>query len=149
MRYKRAFAIFLFALSLMTMFVTSMREQTGTPAYVQTLMATAANDNAPRITEQRSQHILYGDQRGGGHLYGVSKPCKSEFPPEWTPDDIIATVQSLAANDNVKWSQADNGYYTSEQMAGGVKIRIVLDRERDDVITAYPVNRPRNPCPRS
>ena len=147
MRYKRAFAILIFSLSLMTALVTAMREQTSTPAALQTEMMSAANDNAPRLSAQRSQHILYGDQSGGGHLYGVSKPCKSEFPPDWSADDIIATVKTLAANDNVRWSQGHNGYYTSEQMAGGVRIKIVLDREGDDVITAYPVNRRRNPCP--
>lgn len=107
----------------------------------------AANDNAPQISVQRIRHILYGDRTGGGHLYGVNAPCKSEFPPEWNEEEIIATVKTLAANDNMKWQREENGYYTAEQKVEGVRVRVVLDREKDDIVTAYPTNRPRNPCP--
>ena len=37
-------------------------------------------NEAGLINVERQTHILYGDASGGGHLYGVGRPCKSEFP---------------------------------------------------------------------
>lgn len=101
----------------------------------------------PRLSAAREQHILYGDRTGGGHLYGTGKPCKSEFPASWDAKDIIARVRETAANDNINWRREANGYHTAERMINSVRVRIVLDGEKDDIITAYPVNLPRNPCP--
>jgi hypothetical protein len=139
-------------LSIMTIIVTTLRDHVipggqPNPAISGQIENQAANDNAPSLSAQRIRHILYGDETGGGHVYGLSLPCKSEFPPDWSDDDIIATVQALAANDNMKWKQQENGYYVAERSVKGVRVRVVLDREKDDIITAYPTNRPRNPCP--
>jgi hypothetical protein len=139
-KYRRFFIILMTVLAVMVMVVEFARDQTA-PATLH-----AANDNVPALSEQRARHILYGDATGGGHLHGVGKPCKSEFPPDWTAEDIVTRVQSLAANDNVRWKRQPNGYHTSEQMVDGIRIRIVTDREGDEIITAYPVNVPRNPC---
>jgi hypothetical protein len=98
------------------------------------------------ISPQREQHILYGDATGGGHKFGVGKPCKSEFPQDWNDDKIIGTIERIAANDNLFWKEQDNGYYAAEQSVEGVKIRVILDKQRDDVVTGYPVNRKRNRC---
>ncbi len=99
------------------------------------------------VSEARKEHILQGDRTGGGHKFGTGKPCKSEFPKEWNSDEIIATVERIASNDNLPWSKQRNGYYTAEEMVDGVKVRVVLNGRRDDVITAYPTNLERNPCP--
>lgn len=101
---------------------------------------------APQITEQRREHILYGDKSGGGHRYGAGKPCKSEFPKNWSDENIIERVQTMAANDNMDWQRESNGYYTAEGKTEGVKVKIVLSRDRSEVITAYPVGVKRNPC---
>ena len=101
------------------------------------------------IDASSARHILYGDKNGGGHKYGANKPCKSEFPQDWDDVRIIKTIDKIAANDNLDWEQQDNGYYVAETMEGTLKIRVVLDRERDDVITAYPLNVRRNYCPPS
>ena len=99
------------------------------------------------ISDQRRAHILQGDAKGGGHQYATGKPCKSEFPKEWNADEIIANVEEIASNDNLPWRKQKNGYYTAEQTVEGVKVRVILNGRRDDVITAYPVNVARNPCP--
>ena len=99
------------------------------------------------ISTKRETHILYGDKSGGGHFFGVGKPCKSEFPKDWDKSDILQTVKILATNDNLNWKQQKNGYYVAEDTIDGLRIRVVLDEEKDDVITAYPVNVSRNPCP--
>lgn len=100
------------------------------------------------ISEQSKAHILHGDKTGGGHQFGAGKPCKSEFPKEWSGDDIIANVKMIASNDNLPWRKQRNGYYTAEETVEGVRVRVVLNGRRDDVVTAYPVNTGRNPCPR-
>lgn len=99
------------------------------------------------ISAKRETHILYGDNKGGGHLHGVGKPCKSEFPKEWDKGDILTNIKTVAANDNLNWKQQRNGYYVAEDTIDGLRVRVVLDQEKDDVITAYPVNVSRNPCP--
>lgn len=108
---------------------------------------TASQEQAFSISKRATTHILYGDNRGGGHSHGAGKPCKSEFPANWDADKIIGTVQSIAANDNLKWRRQDNGYWVTERNIEGVRVRVVQNNARDDVVTAYPVNVKRNHCP--
>lgn len=103
--------------------------------------------DAITVSDARRIHILQGDNRGGGHAFGAGKPCKSEFPKEWSNDEIIAHVEAMAANDNLDWRKQQNGYYTAEDTIESVRVRVVLNQKRDDIITAYPVNLGRNPCP--
>lgn len=106
-----------------------------------------ADKNTPVLTSQRQQHLLYGDRSGGGHLYGTGKPCKSEFPRDWDAEKIVHTVTTAAANDNLRWQQQDNGYYVADTQSGNLSIRIVLNENKREIVTAYPTNVPRNPCP--
>lgn len=99
------------------------------------------------ISPDRRVHILYGDETGGGHKFGTGKPCKSEFPQHWNEETIIKEVELIAANDNLDWQEERNGYHVAEQKFGTVEVRVVKDRDNKKVITAYPVNMPRNPCP--
>lgn len=99
------------------------------------------------ISPQRRAHILYGDATGGGHMHGVGKPCKSEFPKHWDEDTIIKEVELIAANDNLNWEQQRNGYYVTEQKVGTINVRVVKGRKNKQVITAYPTNVQRNACP--
>lgn len=112
-------------------------------------LAAVTQDSAPPVlTQQRLRHITDGDSRGGGHLHGSGTPCKSEFPASWTREKIARDIPLLAANDNLDWQESRNGYITAESMTvDGLKIRIVVDPKDNEIITAYPVNVPRNPCP--
>jgi hypothetical protein len=105
-------------------------------------------DGPVTVSEQSKAHILHGDETGGGHQFGAGRPCKSEFPKEWSGDDIIANVELIASNDNLPWRKQKNGYYTAEETVEGVRVRVILNGRRNDVVTAYPVNTGRNPCPR-
>ncbi len=98
------------------------------------------------VTSDTKQHILYGSEDGGGHLYGQNKPCKSEFPKDWSGAKIIQVTKDIAANDNSDWRLEDNGYYVTEQSVQGVDVRVVLNEDRSSVVTSYPVNGDRNPC---
>lgn len=101
----------------------------------------------PILTGQRQVHILQGDETGGGHMFGAGKPCKSEFPSTWNADKILQTVKNVAANDNLPWKQESNGYFVAETRVDGVRVRVVLNDDRTKIITGYPLNMPRNPCP--
>lgn len=111
-------------------------------------IATFTESDDPTLTPQRLRHITDGDARGGGHLHGTGAPCKSEFPASWTREKIARDIPLLAANDNLNWQQSRNGYLTAESMtADGLKVRIVVDPQDNEIVTAYPVNVARNPCP--
>jgi hypothetical protein len=99
------------------------------------------------LTQQRITHILQGDASGGGHYYGTGKPCKSEFPQDWDRERILTTIKRIGANDNGNWRREDNGYYVTEEMVDGVNVRVVLGPQKRKVITSYPTNVERNPCP--
>lgn len=99
------------------------------------------------LSKRAKKHILYGDHSGGGHKFGVGKACKSEFPETWNDEKIISVVERIASNDNANWEKQDNGYFVTETNENGVNIRVVLGRDKDEVVTAYPTNLRRNPCP--
>jgi hypothetical protein len=101
----------------------------------------------PRLTNGRLTHILYGDKTGGGHLHGANKPCKSEFPADWSEKDITDSIKLIAANDSIAWVRGRNGNYVGDSTSHGVKIRVVLSPDRSEIVTAYPLSTPRNPCP--
>lgn len=105
------------------------------------------DNNQIILSDYAIEHILYGNKSGGGHLSGVGKPCKSEFPKDWDDKEIIEVVEKIAANDNLPWDRQDNGYYVTEKMEDGIRVRVVIGREKQKVITAYPTNVTRNPCP--
>ena len=101
----------------------------------------------PVLTESGLAHITKGDARGGGHLHGTGKPCKSEFPPAWTSERIKKEIPLIAANDNLTWQQQRNGYVVAETSVENLRLRIVVDPKDNEIVTAYPTNVPRNPCP--
>ncbi len=99
------------------------------------------------ISPERRIHILYGDERGGGHFHTANRPCKSEFPEDWDEEKVIKTIELIAANDNIGWRQEQNGYFAGEQKIDGLNIRVILNPQKSGVITAYPINVTRNACP--
>jgi hypothetical protein len=105
------------------------------------------SDAAIALDQKAIEHILHGDGRGGGHLYGTGTPCKSEFPANWGQDKILETTRRIAANDNLNWKNQENGYRVAEDFLEGVKVRVVVDGARNRIVTSYPTNVRRNPCP--
>jgi hypothetical protein len=101
----------------------------------------------PALSEAAKERLLYGDETGGGHKHGVGIPCKSEFPADWSDEKIVETVEMIAVNDNLPWRHEGNGYDVVEQEIDGVKTRVVLRRKNGYIVSAYPTNTGRNPCP--
>lgn len=41
------------------------------------------------------RHAVYGDEddiNSGGHLHGLNRPDKTEFPPDWDDDTIVEPI---------------------------------------------------------
>lgn len=110
-------------------------------------MSTFTSSPDPVLTPARKNHILYGDKTGGGHIHGLGRACKSEFPADWDAQEIETIILKTAANDNLKWQEQGNGLYVADATENEIVIRIVIDKVDNQIITAYPVNTPRNPCP--
>lgn len=136
-RTKQITSVFLTALAVM-LFVINMAKNPQGPLPA----------SAPVLDSYAEQHLLYGDKRGGGHLHGAGKACKSEFPESWNREDVINHVKNVAANDNLDWEKQPNGYYVAEEMVEDIRVRVVLNQTRTKIITSYPTNVERNPCPR-
>lgn len=134
-----AFLFFLWLAAALTGNPMAPRDWSGEPQTAQTRTVI--------LTPERRTHILWGDERGGGHFHAADKPCKSEFPASWDEDKIIGTIRAIAANDNLGWRQAENGYHVVEQTIERLRVRVVLNADKTRIVTGYPVNVARNPCP--
>lgn len=97
-----------------------------------------------RVTERRRIHILYGDGTGGGHKAGAGKPGKTEFPPSWDEDKIITTITKIANDNHLPMRQSGKRYWLRMGEEENLQIRVVLDRERREIVTGYPVNVSKN-----
>lgn len=88
-------------------------------------------------------HILYGDEldeNSGGHLSGIGRPGKSEFPPGWDEDKIANEVTDIARHPDT----ATERYAGSWRVAGvrdGVRIRVYV-RANGTISTGFPVDGP-------
>jgi len=111
------------------------------PAHEQQAAATTAAQFI--ITDQRRTHILYGDHTGGGHKFGAGKPGKTEFPKSWDDEKIISTALAIA-NDATIEMRPSGRYWLKAKDVDGLPVRVVLDKEKGEVVTTYPLNGKRN-----
>jgi hypothetical protein len=100
-----------------------------------------------RVSPARRTHILDGDATGGGHGPGRQTPKRSEFPGHLTDDDIIDGAEAIA-NDPKSYPSGSvptgGKVVVIEGQIKGVKTRVVVDPQKHDVVTAYPLGVPRN-----
>jgi hypothetical protein len=90
------------------------------------------------LAESRITHILVGDgpKKGGGHRSGIGKRGKTEFPADWSDDDIIRRVMRTATQPaRVKLNRF--GGYECQRELDGVTVTVVVGAY-GDVITAWP-----------
>ncbi len=92
------------------------------------------------ITEKRRKHILYGDETGGGHKMGMGRPGKTKFPAGWDDDKIIDAILQVANDAKLPMRQSGK-YWLKADVVEGVAIRAVLDRDKGEVVTGYPIKR--------
>ena len=103
--------------------------------------------NLPRgIDRNGAAHILWGDRPGsGGHLW-PGNPGKTPFPPDWSEGKIIDTAGEIFADPKTVWRLSDDRKaWLAEVTRQGVDVRVVIDSARQRVVSAYPINLPRNP----
>jgi len=104
------------------------------------------------ISNDDKQHILFGDAKGGGHMW-PGKPGKTFFPENWNAQTIIHEVGDIATSPNTKWyaQTGQGGVYTSKgdparwvayETRDGVRIRVVFEPANGRLVTAFPDNKP-------
>jgi hypothetical protein len=104
-------------------------------------------DGKEIIPEDRAEHILSGDKSGGGHRSGTGSPGKTEFPQDWTDDDILDGVADVAENGKVLGPAHRPGEVVKGGTYNGVDIETVVKGD-GGVRTGYPTGGPgvvRNP----
>ena len=84
----------------------------------------------------RLAHILDGDERGGGHLHGTGYPGKTEFPADWEPDRISASVL-YAAHRPQDVDQQFDGSWLARGSRDQVTIHTVIQPD-GRIWTAWP-----------
>lgn len=82
-------------------------------------------------SEERTRHILHGDQTGGGHLW-PGKPGHSPFPKDWTPEKIMHELSDVATDPHAKWTQ-QTGKPGAKFTKGGAPVRWKVQGTRDGV----------------
>lgn len=88
-------------------------------------------------------HILYGDElnpTSGGHLHGVNRPNKTEFPPDWDEDKIAREVADVARHPDTATEQF-GGTWRVTGVRHGVAIRVYV-RPNGTIKTGFPVDGP-------
>jgi Bacterial EndoU nuclease len=102
----------------------------------------APPDGAPgydRIhrSEQTDTHVTAGEGHArGGHRAGTGYPGKTEFPPDWSDQQILDAVDQAAQNPQTPWQQQGSRYvYWGE--SNGVHVRVVVEGD-GRIVTAFP-----------
>lgn len=96
------------------------------------------------LSPGRRQHILEGDPpevrsgNGGGHRSGTNKPGKTEFPADWTDDDIIRRVMETARHPETAVWQDDRGTWRVTAVHDDVVVTVAVDLD-GQVVTAFPI----------
>lgn len=91
------------------------------------------------VTPQARNHILHGDETGGGHLW-PGKPGKSPFPQNWDESKVMRSIEDVVQRPSDKFPDGAEWIYLGTRE--GIEIRVVV---RDGyLVTGYPTNVPRN-----
>jgi hypothetical protein len=95
-------------------------------------------EDHPRITDTMRAHILDGTPNGsGGHRAGQNFPGKTEFPANWTDDQIIDAVSQTLRN---SYFVEDKPVHTTRYgVVNGVRIGVRLNI-RGMIVTAFPLD---------
>ena len=97
------------------------------------------------VSDGRREHILTGDDTGGGHRPGQNVPGKSEFPPGWSDDRIIDAIKEVANDPASSRGPGRLGRILVNGSRGGVDITVIVEGDKTTVVSGFPTNRPRNP----
>jgi len=95
---------------------------------------------------KQTQHILYGDRTGGGHLF-PGNPGKSPFPADWSAEKAMHEISSVARDPASKVLPGRGGRTLAQGTRDGIDITVVLEAQKKGggIVTGFPTNVPRNP----
>jgi hypothetical protein len=94
-------------------------------------------------------HICYGDEDDetkGGHLAGIGRPGKTEFPPDWDEEAVVEALVAVATRPEVAYLQS-SGKWVVRGLHEGVTVDAVV-RPDGSIEAGWPVSGPgvrRNP----
>ena len=92
------------------------------------------------LAEDQHKYILDGNGRGGGgHGPGRTTPGKSTFPSDWSDEKTIEAIKEVANDPTSVREPADGGRTAVTGTRDGMKIEVIIGRDRKAIITAYPV----------
>ena len=86
------------------------------------------------------QHILFGDERGGGHLFGTGVEHKTEFPDGWHLSRIEKALETLQMNYIARFGPLRTGKI--EGFVDGIVLRLAIhqnDIEPMRIVSFYPL----------
>lgn len=119
-----------------TIISTPIPEETGSNIVV---MENPHSIDNVSIPEDRARHILDGEGRSGGHRFGTGTPGKTEFPENWSDDDILDAIREVAGTGTVVGPAHREGDLLIAGEVDGVEIEVVV-RPDGRVRTGYPVS---------
>lgn len=90
------------------------------------------------IPEDRAKHILDGDDFGGGHRAGTGVPGKTEFPMDWSDEDILEAIKEVAGTGIIDRPARRPKEYVIVGEVNGVTIETVV-KPNGEIRTAYPI----------
>ncbi len=102
------------------------------------------------VSKARTDHILFGDLTGGGHLY-PGKPDKSVFPSSWSSEKIMHYISDIATDGSIRWSQSSGiaGSLTTKKGTSarfiaigtreGITIKTIIEPAGQGIITGFPI----------
>ena len=127
---------------LITFLASSERDSFGLEAAIPPCIDV---ERASQITDEQKQHILEGDSHGGGHGYGRGIRGKTEFPARWTDEQAMDYIRDVVKDSRLDWFQQRDGRWRVEGIRDRITIRVIVERNGSDIVTAFPVGIPRNP----
>jgi hypothetical protein len=88
------------------------------------------------VSQARRRHILDGDRSGGGHRFGAGQG-KSEFPQNWSDQDIIDAIEDVANDPSSTTMRARGGGIMLIGVRNSVSITTVVGTT-NEILTGYP-----------
>jgi hypothetical protein len=106
---------------------------------------TFLNFSHVRISEEFLAHVLTGEEGNaekGGHLSGLRRENKTEFPPEWDEEHIRQALESVLASP--QYVEIVGFKVVLRRIVAGVNIQVVLISRQSALMpfAAYPTGGP-------
>ena len=97
------------------------------------------------LTDEFISHVLYGeegDPEKGGHLSGMKHENKTEFPPDWSEEQIVTALQSVLKHPH--YVELVGARVFLKRIVAGVEVKVELAPYKSVLIpfAAYPLRGP-------